>query len=112
MSPHGIPLDLLDRLLIIRTNPYTADEIGRIINVRAKTEGLVLSPAAVAKMAEIGAQTSLRYVMQLLTPAAIQADMSGRPQIEEEDVEEVFDIFLDFRRSTQQLKMYSDKYLK
>ena len=112
MSPHGIPLDLLDRLLVIRTNPYTADEIGRIIAIRAKTEGLVLSPAAVSKMAQIGARTSLRYVMQLLTPAAIQADMSGRAQIEEEDVDEVFDIFLDFRRSTRQLKMYSDKYLQ
>merc|ERR1719168_432575 len=25
-SPHGIPLDLLDRLIIIRTEPYTEDE--------------------------------------------------------------------------------------
>ena len=26
-SPHGIPLDLLDRSLIIMTKPYTADEL-------------------------------------------------------------------------------------
>jgi len=27
VSPHGIPLDLLDRLLIIKTVPYTREEI-------------------------------------------------------------------------------------
>ena len=27
MSPHGIPIDLLDRLLIIRTLPYTEEEM-------------------------------------------------------------------------------------
>jgi RuvB-like protein 1 (pontin 52) len=26
-SPHGIPVDLLDRLLIIRLMPYALDEI-------------------------------------------------------------------------------------
>jgi len=26
-SPHGLPLDLLDRLLIITTNPYEEEEI-------------------------------------------------------------------------------------
>jgi hypothetical protein len=29
-SPHGIPLDLLDRTLIIPTGPYTADEIRKV----------------------------------------------------------------------------------
>jgi len=27
ISPHGIPVDLLDRLMIIRTTPYTLTEI-------------------------------------------------------------------------------------
>lgn len=33
-SPHGIPLDLLDRVLIISTQKYTDDEIKGIIRVR------------------------------------------------------------------------------
>ena len=40
-APHGIPTDLLDRLLIIRTLPYTVDEIRLIVRLRAKTEGVL-----------------------------------------------------------------------
>jgi RuvB-like protein 1 (pontin 52) len=39
-SPHGIPVDLLDRLLIIRTLPYSLEEISVILDIRAKTEGM------------------------------------------------------------------------
>lgn len=27
MAPHGMPLDLLDRIMIIRTLPYSTEEI-------------------------------------------------------------------------------------
>jgi len=33
-SPHGIPLDLLDRVLIISTQKYSDDDIKEIIRVR------------------------------------------------------------------------------
>ncbi len=33
-SPHGIPLDLLDRVLIISTKKYEHEEIAQIIQVR------------------------------------------------------------------------------
>ena len=36
VSPHGVPVDLLDRLLIIRTQPYSIDEIVQILAVRAQ----------------------------------------------------------------------------
>lgn len=34
MSPHGIPLDLLDRVLIISTKKYELDDIKQIVRVR------------------------------------------------------------------------------
>merc|ERR1712060_681812 len=37
-SPHGIPVDLLDRLCIIRTMPYTPQEMIQILAVRASVE--------------------------------------------------------------------------
>merc|ERR1711964_690151 len=40
VAPHGIPLDLLDRLIIIRTYHYTLEEIKEIIKIRAQTEGI------------------------------------------------------------------------
>jgi hypothetical protein len=33
-SPHGIPIDLLDRLLIISTEPYSEKELRRILDIR------------------------------------------------------------------------------
>merc|ERR1712188_222262 len=33
-SPHGMPIDLLDRLLIIQTKPYSEDELRLIIDIR------------------------------------------------------------------------------
>ena len=30
VSPHGVPVDLLDRMLIIRTMPYTLEEIVQV----------------------------------------------------------------------------------
>lgn len=33
-SPHGIPIDLLDRLLIISTQPYSEKEIKQILTIR------------------------------------------------------------------------------
>jgi len=59
-SPHGIPIDLLDRTLIIRTLPYNLEEIINIINVRAETEGIKMSEDALTKLGEIGTTTSLR----------------------------------------------------
>ena len=45
-APHGMPLDLLDRLLIIPTRPYTGGEILEILKIRAKAEKITLTPDA------------------------------------------------------------------
>ena len=33
-SPHGIPIDLLDRMVIIATQPYNEDELKKILKIR------------------------------------------------------------------------------
>ena len=33
-APHGMPLDLLDRLLIVSAEPYTMEEINLILKTR------------------------------------------------------------------------------
>lgn len=63
VAPHGIPIDLLDRLLIIRTLPYTIDEIKVIVRIRAKVESLNVEDAAADFIAETGIKTSLRFVV-------------------------------------------------
>merc|ERR1712157_563769 len=46
VSPHGIPVDLLDRLLIIKTTNYGLEELMKILAIRASTENIKLSPEA------------------------------------------------------------------
>ena len=42
-SPHGIPIDLLDRLLIISTQPYTEKELHTILEIRAEEEDVEMT---------------------------------------------------------------------
>ena len=104
-SPHGIPTDLLARLLIIPTHPYAPKEIHSIVQARANTEKLQISPDALAKVSQLGEKVSLRYALQLLTPASVLAKVSGRQngQIEVDDVTECEGLFLDARRSAKNL---------
>ncbi|KAJ1924372.1 RuvB ATP-dependent DNA helicase pontin [Tieghemiomyces parasiticus] len=110
-APHGIPLDLLDRLLIIRTMPYTLDEIGVILEIRAKTEGLKLDGGALRRVAEKGISSSLRYAMQLLTPAAILAKLQGREEILTADIDEASTLFFDAKTSAQLVAQQSERFL-
>ena len=44
----GIPVDLLDRMLIIRTMPYSLEEMVQIISIRAETESIQVDEEALA----------------------------------------------------------------
>lgn len=100
-AAHGIPPDLLARVLIIPTHPYNPSEIQTIVRLRAKTEGLTISEPALEKIAQHGVKVSLRYALQLLTPSSILAKVNGRQSIEAADIEECEDLFIDAKRSAR-----------
>lgn len=62
-SPHGIPIDLLDRLLIITTKPYNEDELKKILEIRCVEEDVELTEDALDLLTNIGLETSLRYAI-------------------------------------------------
>jgi RuvB-like protein 2 len=72
-SPHGIPIDLLDRLLIIATKPYEEAEIRHILKIRAQEEDVELTDDATEMLTQIGKETSLRYAIHMITVAHMQA---------------------------------------
>ncbi|XP_019881851.1 ruvB-like helicase 1 [Aethina tumida] len=111
-SPHGIPLDLLDRLLIIRTRPYGREEMEQILKLRASTEGLEIDAEALSILSEVGARSTLRYAVQLLTPAYLTAKINGRTNITKPDVEEVSSLFLDAKSSAKILSDNQEKFMK
>merc|ERR1712203_1087779 len=111
VSSHGIPRDLLDRLLIIRTLPYSQEEMAQIVKIRAATEGLQIDDDALNVLSEVGSKTTLRYAVQLLTPSAITARISGRQNIARDDIKDMGDLFLDAKSSAIMLKENDDKYM-
>merc|ERR1712232_243719 len=111
VSPHGMPVDLLKRLVIIRTMPYAVEEIVQVVGIRAQTENLEVEEEALVLLGEIGARTSLRYVVQLLTPASTMARTAGRDTITREDIEEIDSLFYDAKSSAKLLAEQADKYI-
>ncbi|KRX01084.1 P-loop containing nucleoside triphosphate hydrolase [Pseudocohnilembus persalinus] len=111
VSPHGIPIDLLDRLMIIRTAPYNLEEVIKILAIRASTENIKLSQDALAQLGQIGANSSLRYAVQLLNPSNVLSQTQGREEISKDDIEEIHSLFLDAKRSAKQLQEQADSYI-
>merc|ERR1712159_686477 len=112
VAPHGMPVDLLDRLVIIRTMPYTLEETFQNLAIRAKAEGIEVEDEALAYAAQIGQDASLRFAVQLLTPARVLAQTMGRTNINKGDFEEINRLFLDGKSSALRLQKEGDLFLK
>ena len=110
-SPHGIPIDLLDRLLIITTKPYTEDEIRKILDIRCQEEDVEMSEEAKRLLTKIGVETSLRYAIHLITAAALSCQKRKGRIVEMEDINRVYHLFLDVKRSTQYLMEFQNQYI-
>ncbi|CAH8280964.1 unnamed protein product [Arabidopsis lyrata] len=110
-SPHGIPIDLLDRLLIITTQPYTDDDIRKILEIRCQEEDVEMNEEAKQLLTLIGRDTSLRYAIHLITAAALSCQKRKGKVVEVEDIERVYRLFLDVRRSMQYLVEYQSQYM-
>ena len=91
---------------------YSAEEMVQIIRIRAKTEGVSIEEDALQALGEVGSRATLRYAVQLLTPASLTAKVNGRTSITSEDVKEVAGLFLDAKSSAKILTQDPDKYMK
>ncbi len=110
-SPHGVPLDFIDRLLIITTKPYNRDEIKKILEIRLKEEKVQMEEDALEYLTEIGVKASLRYAVQLIAPASNIASYHKRKKITREDIEEAEKLFVDVKKSMKYLKEYEEMML-
>eukprot|EP01132_Coremiostelium_polycephalum_P006023 gene6023-7503_t len=110
-APHGIPLDLLDRLLIINTSPYSEKDIFKILKIRCEEEDVDISEEALALLTKIGVDASLRYSIHLITSASLVCAKRKGTQVNVDDIKKVYDLFVDVKRSVKYLKDYQDEFL-
>ncbi|HDJ96621.1 MAG TPA: hypothetical protein ENG45_00935, partial [Candidatus Aenigmarchaeota archaeon] len=112
VSPHGLPQDFLDRILIINTHPYSSEEIRKILEIRAKSEGIELDTETLNYLTKLGTEASLRYSIQLLAPAMEIAKANGRNKIKKIDVEKARKLFADVKKSLKVISNYEKLMLK
>lgn len=108
-SPHGLPMDLLDRMVIIATTPYTANELRQIIRIRCDEEDVRLDDEAMAELTLIAERCSLRYAIQLITTSSLIA-RRRKPKSEQvtmRDIQHAYRLFLDEKRSSKFLEEYT-----
>lgn len=111
-APHGIPFDFHTRLITIKTPPYVKTEIQQIAKIRAITEGLQIEDEALIVLGELGSTATLRYVVQLLTPASLIAKIDGRKIIQKQDIEEAAELFIDAKSSAKILIENSNLFME
>ncbi|KIY66752.1 DNA helicase [Cylindrobasidium torrendii FP15055 ss-10] len=103
-SPHGLPVDLLDRVLIVSTKPYTEDDMRQIIEIRCREEDVKLTPEAATVLTSMAVSTTLRYALNLISCAQVLARKRKVESVDVEDLRRVYIYFQDEKRSVQWLK--------
>ncbi|HDD45977.1 MAG TPA: AAA family ATPase [Candidatus Aenigmarchaeota archaeon] len=111
-SPRGMPIDLLDRLLIINTKRYDEEEIRKIIEIKANAERIKISKEALSYLTSLGVESSLRYAVQLIAPSLELAKEDGKEEIAREHVEKAKKIFADVKKSVKYLQEFEKSMLK
>ena len=110
-APHGIPVDFLDRMLIIPTDPYETKEIREILRIRCEEEDVDMTEEALELLTTIAGQTTLRYAMNMIITASLAAKKRRANTVGIEDVKKVYSLFMDVGRSTKTLQEFGDSYL-
>lgn len=110
-SPHGLPLDLLDRLLIITTDNYSEEEIKLILDIRCQEEDVEMTEEAKELLTKIGISTSLRYAIHLITCASLVAQKRKATEVDMDDIGTVYSLFIDVERSKQYLTEHEQEFM-
>ncbi|CAG2183038.1 unnamed protein product [Oppiella nova] len=98
--------------MIIKTIPYNTQEMLQILRIRAQTEGIYIDDEALVHLSEIGSKTTLRYAVQLLSPAMQLARVNQCSTIDLKVLREVNELFFDAKQSARVLAEHNSKYMK
>jgi RuvB-like protein 2 len=99
-APHGLPTDLLDRLLIVKTEPLSQEQLQHVVSVRATECELSLEKDSLALLGKIAEETSLRYALRLMTASSTLAARDKVAKITVDHVTQCYTLFVDEKRST------------
>ena len=110
-SPHGLPLDFLDRVVIISTHAYDSDEMRQILAIRVQEEDVDVTPNALALLTKIGEETGLRYASNLITTSTLLSQKRKAKAVDIEDVQRSHQLFYDPARSTKFVTEFEKRFI-
>jgi len=110
-SPHGIPIDLLDRLVIIPTTAYSDDELKTILKIRCEEEDCEMEANGLSVLTKIASDASLRYAIQLISIANLICRKRKGKEVSVDDIKRAYTLFHDEARTVQFLNEYSKEFL-
>lgn len=110
-SPHGLPLDFLDRVVIVSTQAYTGEEIRQILAIRAQEEEIDVSPDALALLTKIGQESNLRYASNIITTSHLLSQKRKAKEVSVDDVQRSFRLFYDPGRSVKFVNQYEQRFI-
>jgi RuvB-like protein 2 len=110
-SPHGLPLDFLDRVVIVSTHAYIKEEIQQILAIRAQEEEVEVTPDALALLTKIGQEAGIRYASNLITTSQLVMAKRRAKQVSIEDVQRSFQLFYDSSRSVKFVAEFETKLI-
>jgi len=110
-GPHGMPIDLLDRLLIISTEPYSEKEVSQILHIRCEEEDVEMTDDARELLTKIAMETSLRYAIHMITTASLVCARRKGTEVDIQDIKRVYTLFCDVKRSTQYMIDYQNEFM-
>merc|ERR1711953_1237118 len=110
-SPHGIPMDLLDRMSIIFTDKYSESELNTILKIRCEEEDCEMEADGLGVLTKIGSEASLRYAIQLISTANLICRKRKGNEVSVADIKRAYNLFNDEARTVQFLNEYSKDFL-
>jgi DNA helicase TIP49 (TBP-interacting protein) len=87
------------------------ESIREILRIRAAEEKIKIDPEALERLAAVGAKSSMRYAVQLLSLAAQNAKALNKEKVTVEDVQRVDELFMDVGEAAEYLRKYEEKLL-
>lgn len=94
------PRDLLDRVLVVRTEKYSENDLRHIIKVRGDEENTEMDGDVLNALVGIAARSGLKYALNLLTLSSVRASKRGT-RMSAADIQRTYELFMDPSRAAQ-----------
>jgi len=107
-SQYGVPLDFLDRFLIIYTRPLEIFQLKEIISIRCLDGNVILEDNGYKLLVKIGLECGIRYALYILTMSINILDPT-RAMIKFINILKAYDLFVDYKRFKRHSKILNTK---